>query len=278
MASYETLSAVSTSEAIEKLLSLRSDGFWSFRGHRNHKWPLGPHHLPEKGTFSTLDDNRRQFVKRCRDFTNFELDEKNFWQSIFFAQHHGLKTRLLDWTKNPLVALYFATENILCRIDDEQKRKETFGCVWAIKVDRDPKLEGPRKKWYEAHELPGYHGDQVKEWEIQSPWIVINPPLINDRLIRQSAIFTYHRDDVTLDLLNCQFGPNEKLVKLQIEKNGDENPSEQIMHDLGVMNIHHSALFNDFDGVAAFINYQWRDIARSTKKPSGAAAQATQTD
>jgi hypothetical protein len=263
--SYSTIKANSTSDAIEKLLELRSQGFWSFRGHRNHNWLLGPHHLPENGNFDILDDNRRQFVKRCREFTNFKLDEKNFWQTIFFAQHHGLKTRLLDWTKNPLVALYFAVENIFSKIDDVNKRKETLGCVWAIKVNRDLKLKGPDKKWYEANELPGYYGDQVNEWEIPSPWIIINPPLINDRLIRQSAIFTYHKEDNTFDLSNYKFNTNESLVKLQIVKNEDENPSAQILHDLGVMNMHHSGLFNDFDGVAAFINYEWRDIARCTK-------------
>ena len=58
----------------------------------------------------------QEFKQRARPF--LEQQPANDFEWMFIAQHHGLPTRLLDWSTNALVALYFAAQNAPTREGD----------------------------------------------------------------------------------------------------------------------------------------------------------------
>lgn len=56
-----------------------------------------------------LDEQEWKLLNRFRRFTNPDTNSDTAsWETLFLARHHRLPTRLLDWSTNPLVALYFA--------------------------------------------------------------------------------------------------------------------------------------------------------------------------
>lgn len=168
-----------------------------------------PLHKAEKKLFQMFQE---------RAVPHLDFMPRNEWEWLAIMQHHGLPTRLLDWSRNPLVAAYFAVE----------KARETDSAVYAWRSKDRP---------IDINDKPGpFNPDGEPRKFI--------PAYVTDRIIAQTGIFTVHpspQTEMTSDTL-------EKMVIAQSFRKS----LKDILFKYG---IHRATLFPGLDGLADHLTW-----------------------
>jgi FRG domain-containing protein len=167
-------------------------------------------------------------------------------------QHHRVPTRLLDWTENSLIALFFAVE---------EQPNDCDSAVWAL----DP--------WWLAKKLRlGVTGPLLPDYDIADSWLFdleeafegrnisrnlpapIEPPHVDRRVAAQSSRFLVF--GTTEDLTRSKVVRTKKcrLARIKIPASARESIKKQL-DDCG---INYSLLFPDLEGLALHILWRWK--------------------
>lgn len=219
----------------DDLISLISDlstSLW-FRGHADKAWALETGIARQANASLSLEKTLRLAFENQTTFLDPASHPLGIAKCSFLMQHHGLPTRLLDWSTSSLTALYFA----VC----DPKHDDKDACLWAL----DPSQMNRRHKESFPFECDGGNEEIFTEESVRV--LAIHAPYTNLRMKMQQSEFTLHTHYEPLEKeLGAELYLKQKvIVRKQIKPN--------LRNKLLTLGITRSALFPDLDNIAQTI-------------------------
>lgn len=264
--------AVQSWDELRNKLTKMGDSLWYFRGHANSGWALQP--KLERAIITYQEKELYDEFKRTAHLysdNQRKIDSRVEWLSLM--QHHGAPTRLIDWTKSPYVAAFFAVND--SQIGDH------FASVWAINMselykkirvqyDKDIRFKPLFSQHYLKYNTlldDDFEHIFLSEWyeenEYKFPSAVLpivpyytHPRLTiqqgiyfsQTRLFKEDAVTAISFEEALKDTMDSDFEPSW-IKKFCLPS----TLRPQMLRELNAMNINDATLFPGLDGFAKYL-------------------------
>lgn len=226
---YKTYNVSSFREFQDIILDIPTDHFILYRGQAQDKALLpkiARYHL--KDAEETEREMLEDFQRRSLHLIDYHPG--NSWDWLALAQHHGMATRLLDWTENSLIALWFSMAT-------KDEMGVEYSVVWGFKVPKEDIVNSTEDK-------DPFKGGMTK---------VFKPNHITKRISAQFGWFTIHKFNSEKKFVpfeeNSQY--SERLFKIKIDSKCFADCKRRL-HNFG---INSASMYPDIDGLAKHVEW-----------------------
>lgn len=247
-----------------------------YRGHSDANYILAPSIMRNNKWFNNESAMYNDIIINCPE--SFSKCNTHL-EKLVEMQHYGLPTRLLDITRNPLVALYFACESnydnygevVLIAAEKKdikypqsdsvsvlsslplfsRKNQEHIrDCALSSENNYEFNKKIPRLHHEIRLEKPAFLPEIIKEEIIDS--FIVYAVKNNNRIVKQDGVFIICGLIENSDILNkYRLKEDEKRVVLLI------NNKEQILESLDNLSINKAALFPEIECVTEYIKNKY---------------------
>lgn len=231
-------------------------------GKVSHELKPSLYRHPVISNISDLQKLEKQIMARFKQRSVLYLDRQitydaqiGDWDWMFFMQHARVPTRLLDWTENPFISLYFALDAAEYQREHGTPKYSESACVWVL----DPilwnkaVLQSQKADYNGEILLPGDSLLNGYAANIELTYMNDNPVAIfgtynSLRIAAQRGVFTIFGKNLN-PMENIYIGsnfPQDCLVRLHIPA----DKIEGLLNSLMAIGFADSVVFPDLGGLA----------------------------